>query len=63
MHYNACVLKHIQFGRVAERLKAPPWKGGTGATLSRVRIPPLPPINSLMQQPSAKTTLGWFFVA
>lgn len=24
-------------------------------------MPPLPPINTLMQQPSAKTTLGWFF--
>jgi hypothetical protein len=22
---------------------------------------PLPPINTLMQSPSAKTTLGWFF--
>lgn len=38
MHYNAAVL-----GRVDERFKSPPWKGGIGVTLSRVRISPLPP--------------------
>ena len=27
-----------------EWFKSPPWKGGTGATLSRVRIPPSPPV-------------------
>lgn len=30
-------------GEVDEWFKSPPWKGGTGATLSRVRIPPSPP--------------------
>src|SRR4029079_16498869 len=29
-------------GQVAEWLKAPPWKGGIPARVSRVRIPPCP---------------------
>jgi hypothetical protein len=32
-----------QRGEMAEWSKAPPWKGGIGATLSRVRIPLSPP--------------------
>ncbi len=31
------------FGEMDERFKSPPWKGGIGATLSRVRIPLSPP--------------------
>ena len=34
----------MQNGRVAEWLKAPDSKSGLGATLTRVRISPLPPI-------------------
>ena len=30
-------------GEMDEWFKSPPWKGGTGATLSRVRIPLSPP--------------------
>ncbi len=33
----------IRGGRVAEWLKAPDSKSGLGATLTWVRIPPLPP--------------------
>lgn len=34
------------FGEMDERFKSPPWKGGIGATLSRVRIPLSPPIKN-----------------
>ena len=46
LRYNAAPLP----GEVDEWFKSPPWKGGTGATLSRVRIPPSPPV---IQQSSA----------
>ena len=39
LRYNAAPLP----GEVDEWFKSPPWKGGTGVTLSRVRIPPSPP--------------------
>lgn len=31
-----------------ERFKSPPWKGGTGVTLSRVRISLSPPVNDAL---------------
>ena len=41
-------------GEVAEWLKAPPWKGGIGETLSWVQIPPSPPrFTSLLD------AIGW----
>ncbi len=46
IRYNAAldwITKNNQRGEMAERSKAPPWKGGIGATLSRVRIPLSPP--------------------
>ncbi len=36
-------LLELNRGEMAEWSKAPPWKGGIGATLSRVRIPLSPP--------------------
>ena len=43
------------FGEMDERFKSPPWKGGIGATLSRVRIP--------LSPPNTKSTLsGAFFM-
>ncbi len=41
------VIGRIPVGRVAERLKAPVLKTGSGATHSWVRIPPLPPFRVL----------------
>jgi hypothetical protein len=35
-------------GELDERFKSPPWKGGIGATLSRVRIPRSPPFFNQM---------------
>ena len=55
LRYNAAPLP----GEVDEWFKSPPWKGGTGATLSRVRIPPSPP---LIQQSSACKGAFLFFV-
>lgn len=55
MHHKYLEPKHryyiirILFGEVDERFKSPPWKGGTGATLSRVRIPPSPPKSHAFQ--------------
>ena len=43
-----------QRGELAEWSKAPPWKGGIGATLSRVRIPLSPPVVTIA--PSHKTS-------
>ncbi len=37
-------LFELNRGEMAEWSKAPPWKGGIGATLSRVRIPLSPPV-------------------
>lgn len=39
----------IPHGEMDERFKSPPWKGGTGATLSRVRIPLSPPRSHAFQ--------------
>jgi hypothetical protein len=45
MYSSAIILPYC--GEMAERSKAPPWKGGIGATLSRVRIPLSPPVVSI----------------
>ena len=36
-------------GEMDERFKSPPWKGGTGVTLSRVRISLSPPTPCFIQ--------------
>jgi hypothetical protein len=51
---------------VAERLKAPVLKTGRRASVSRVRIPPHPPINFLAICPQRLHPLGafvWFQLA
>jgi hypothetical protein len=54
----------IPHGEMDERFKSPPWKGGTGATLSRVRIPLSPPKVSFKQyHPTSKYLLNTIHTA